>query len=138
MSCKNVCRLCNRLVLSQSVSFTGGNLIINIPAGSYYDEQKYCIVVAQSVPSTATITAPVYVTIGTGTVQYPLTKCDCSQATACSIASRTRYSVRLETTPTGGTFHMLGKVCCVNRNLASVNGTAPTAAASTQSTGDAS
>ena len=35
MSCKPVCKLCNHLVLSQAVAFTGGNLEINLPAGSY-------------------------------------------------------------------------------------------------------
>lgn len=127
MACKNICKLCPNLIISQSVTFTGGNLIINIPAGSYEDEEKVCIVVAQSIPSTATINAPVYVTIGTGTVLYPLNKCDCTQATACSIKSRTRYATRVETTPTSGTFRLLGKVCnCQNNNLRAINGTAPT------------
>lgn len=35
MSCKNVCKLCNHLVISQSVAFTGGNLVVTLPAGSY-------------------------------------------------------------------------------------------------------
>ena len=51
MACKNVCRLCDRLVISQSVTYSGGTLIINIPAGSYKDGEKYCIVIAQSIPS---------------------------------------------------------------------------------------
>ena len=41
MSCKPVCKLCNRLVISQAVTFSGGNLIINIPAGAYNDGEKY-------------------------------------------------------------------------------------------------
>lgn len=39
MACTNVCRLCPRFILSQSVSFTGGNLIINLPAGAYNAEE---------------------------------------------------------------------------------------------------
>ena len=74
MSCKPVCRLCDKLVISQSVSFTGGNVEINLPAGSYNNGEKYCIVVAQSIPTTATIGAPVVITIGSGTETYPLTK----------------------------------------------------------------
>lgn len=66
MSCKPVCKLCNHLVLSQAVAFTGGNLEINLPAGSYNNGEKYCIVIAQSIPDTTTINAPVYFTIGTG------------------------------------------------------------------------
>lgn len=59
MACKNVCKLCDKLVLSQAVTFAGGNLVINLPAGSYGNGCKYCIVVAQAIPSTATINAPV-------------------------------------------------------------------------------
>lgn len=126
MACKTSCRLCNNLIISQSVTFTGGNLVINIPAGSYRDGCKYCIIVAQTIPSTTTINAPVVITIGTGTVQYPLTKCDCTQATACNIRTRTRYSTCVNTTPTGGTFKLMGRVCCApNNNLSSINGTAP-------------
>ena len=124
--CKPVCKLCNRLVISQSVTFSGGTLIINIPSGSYNDGEKYCIVVAQSIPSTATIGAPVVVTIGTGTTLYPLNKCNCAQATACNIRSRTRYAVCVSTTPTGGSFRMLGNVCCApSSNLRAINGTTP-------------
>ncbi len=70
MACKPVCKLCDRLVLSQAVTFTDGSLIINLPAGSYRNGQKYCIVVAQAIPAATTINAPVVVTIGTGTEQY--------------------------------------------------------------------
>jgi hypothetical protein len=120
------CKLCSRCVLTSSITVSGTNLVINIPAGSYADETNYCIITAQNIPSAATINMPVVVTIGAGTAQYPLVKCDCSQVTACGISSRTRYAVRVETTPTGGIFRLQGKLCCVNRDLASINGTAPT------------
>lgn len=92
MSCKPVCKLCPNLVISQAVTFTGGNLEINLPAGSYNDCEKYCIVVAQAIPDTTTINAPVYITIGTGTTLYPPTKRNCAQVTAAGIRTRTRYS----------------------------------------------
>lgn len=130
MSCKNVCRLCDNLVLSQAVTFDGTNLVINIPAGSYDNGCKYCLVVAQAIPATTTINAPVVITIGTGTVLYPLTRCDCAQVTACGIRTRTRYSTKVVTTPTGGSFRMLGKPCCYPNNaLQSIDGTAPVAPA---------
>ena len=126
-NCKNVCRLCDRLILSQSVVFTSGTgLIITIPEGAYNNGQKYCIVIAQTIPSETTISAPVFIQIGAGSVLYPLDKCDCTQATACSIRTRTKYSTKVETTPTGGIFKLLGNVCCApNNNLRSINGTAP-------------
>ena len=126
-NCKNVCKICKNLVISQSVVFTSGTgLIITIPEGAYNNGQKYCIVIAQSIPAEATISAPVFIQIGTGTVLYPLNKCDCTQATACSMRTRTKYSTRVETTPTGGIFKLLGNVCCApNNNLLSIDGTAP-------------
>ena len=126
MSCKTSCKLCPRLIISSSVNFTDGNLIINLPAGNYNNCEKYCIVIAQSIPSTTTIAAPVVVTVGEGTQQYPLTKCNCAPVTACSIRTRTRYSVCVNTTATGGTFRLLGNPCCAPKNqLQSINGTAP-------------
>lgn len=128
MSCKPVCRLCDRIRISQAVTFTGGNLVINLPAGAYNDGCKYCIVIAQSIPAGTTINAPVFVTIGTGTQLYPLTRCDCSQVTACGIRTRTRYSVCVATSATSGSFKLLGRTCCApNNRLTSINGTAPVA-----------
>ena len=130
MACRNVCRLCDKLVISQTVTFAGGVLTINIPAGSYADGCKYCIVVAQTIPETATITAPVVITIGDGTVTYPLTGCDCAQLIACQIRTRTRYAVRVATTATGGTFKLLGRAACAPSNaLTAIDGTAPAAGA---------
>lgn len=127
MACKPVCRLCDRLIISQSVTVAGGVLTVNLPAGSYQNGEKYCIVIAQAIPDTTTINAPVVITIGTGTVQYPLTKCNCAQVTACGIRTRTRYSTVVSTNATGGSFKLLGKTCCAPRNaLAAIDGTAPT------------
>lgn len=127
MACKQVCRLCDHLVISTAVTFTAGTgLVITIPAGSYNDNCKYCIVVAQAIPAETTITAPVFIQIGTGTVLYPLDKCDCTQATACAIRTRTKYSTRAETNATGGVFKLLGNACCTpTNNLTAINGTAP-------------
>lgn len=128
MACKNVCKLCDKLIISTAVTFTAGTgLIITIPEGAYNDNCKYCIVVAQNIPATTTINAPVFIQIGTGTQLYPVNKCDCTQLAACGIRTRTKYSMCVETTPTSGTFKLLGKSCCQpNNNLRSINGTAPT------------
>ena len=128
MSCKTVCRLCDRLVLSQAVTFADGTLTINLPAGSYANGEKYCIVIAQAIPEATTITAPVVITIGTGTEEYPLTNRCCAQVTACSLRTRTRYSTVVSTSATGGTFKMLGKGACAPvNNLTAIDGTAPVA-----------
>ena len=128
MACKNVCRICDRLVLSQAVTFADGTLTVNIPAGSYGDGCKYCIVIAQAIPAETTITAPVVITIGTGTEEYPLTGCDCAQVIAAGLRTRTRYATRVATSATGGTFKLLGRPCCAPNNaLAAIDGTAPAA-----------
>lgn len=124
MACKTVCKLCPRLVISQGITFnTVGNLLINIPAGSYENGEKYCIVLAQNIPAATTITAPVYITIGTGTMAYPLTSCDCRQLTACALRTRTRYATRVVTNATGGSFRLLGKpACSPDNSLPAING----------------
>lgn len=128
MSCKPVCQLCDRLVISQAVTFAGGNLVINLPAGSYDNGCKYCIVVAQTIPAATTITAPVFVTIGDGTELYPLNNRCCAQVTACAIRTRTRYSTVVSTNATGGAFKLFGRThCAPNNNLTSIDGTAPAA-----------
>lgn len=123
------CKLCDRLIISQAVTFTAPNLIINLPAGAYQNCEKYCIVVAQAIPDATTINAPVFITIGDGTELYPLNRCNGVQATASGIRTRTRYATRVATTATGGAFRLLGKICCYpTDNLTSIDGTAPAAA----------
>lgn len=123
------CRLCDRLIISQAVTFTAPNLIINLSAGSYQNCERYCIVVAQTIPDDTTINAPVFISIGDGTELYPLNRCNGVQATASGIRTRTRYATRVSTTATGGAFRLLGKICCYpTDNLTSIDGTAPAAA----------
>lgn len=112
MSCPTYKRLCDKLIISSSVTFNGTSLVINIPDGSYANGNKYCIIVAQTIPTTTTIDAPVVITIGTDTTEYPLTQCNCSPVTAASINTRTRYSTCVHTTTTSGTFRLLGKLPC--------------------------
>jgi len=126
MSCKNVCRLCDRLIISAAVTFADGTLTINLPAGSYGRGCKYCLVVAQAIPADTTITAPVVITIGDGTEEYPLVNSCCAQVTACGIRTRTKYSTVVSTDATGGTFKLLGKTCCApDYSLTAIDGTAP-------------
>lgn len=127
--CGYVEKLCPRLVISESVTFTGGNVVIDLPAGAYNNCEMYCVIVAQTVPATATIGAPVVFTIGGGTELYPLTNACCVPVTACGIRTRTKYALKVVTTATGGSFKMLGKPhCAPSNNLTSIDGTAPAAA----------
>jgi hypothetical protein len=130
MGCNNVCKLCDRLIISQAVTFAADTLTVNLPAGTYMDGCKYCIVIAQAIPAATTINADVVITIGDGTEEYPLVGCDCAQLTACSLRTRTRYATRVVTNATGGSFRLLGRAACApNNNLTGIDGTAPTAPA---------
>lgn len=134
--CNKKCnRLCPNLIISTSVTLTTvsgtDTLLINIPEGTYKNGCKYCIVVAQSIPSTATINMPVAVSIGGDTTTvYPVTNRCCAQVTACAIRTRTRYQMCVSTTATGGTFKVLsGLSCAPNNALASLPVTTTTATA---------
>lgn len=126
MACKPSCKLCNNLIISQSVTVVTVNgvdtLVIDLPARTYGDSCKYCIVIAQTIPDVATINMPVAFSIGgdTSTV-YPFVRCDCSQVTACAIRTRTRYSTIVSTSATSGVFKSLGGLsCCPINNLVSL------------------
>lgn len=129
MSCSNSCRLCDRLVISQSVTLVDDTVVIDLPARAYNNGSKYCIVIAQAIPTDATISSLVAFSIGGDTATlYPFVRCDCSQVTACGIRTRTRYATVVSTNATSGVFKSLGGLACypVN-NLPSLPApTAPT------------
>lgn len=122
MSCNCNCKICDKIIISRSVSVLtiGGvnTLVIDIPAGSYVNCCKYCLVVAQQVPNTATINMPVAISINgnTATTYRFVGKC-CRQLTACGIVARTKYPVIVTTTATGGEFVCLRNVQCYPREV---------------------
>lgn len=127
MACKPVEKLCPNLRISQSVTYDSGVLAVNIPAGDYQDGYVYGIVIAQNIPSTTIIGAPVVITIGDGTVQYPLLKCNGAAATVFNLDTRHKYLCRVVTSASGGSFRMLGRSCCTHADtLRSINGSAAT------------
>ena len=135
MACKPSCKLCKNLIISQSVTVVAvdgvDTLVIDLPSRAYNDGCKYCIIIAQTIPDTATINMPVAFSIGgVTTTVYPFTRCDCSQVTACAIRTRTRYSTIVSTNAIGGVFKSLGGLsCCPTNNLDSLPVPATTAVA---------
>ena len=109
MECVKNCKLCNKFILSQSITFSGGNLVVNLPQNVYGNCQKYCIVLAQSIPATTTINAPVVFTIGTGTTQYPFVNYDCTPVLASQVRTRRVYPTRVNTAVNPGVFKYIGK-----------------------------
>lgn len=118
MNCNNNCKICNKIVISTAVTVITvdgtDTLVIDLPAGStFLNGCKYCIVVAQAIPATATINMPVAFSIGGDTTTvYPFINCNCVQVTACGVHSRTKYPVCVLTSTTSGVFRSLRHLRC--------------------------
>lgn len=130
-------RLCPRFIISTAITVVTvdgtDTLVIDIPAGAYNNGETYCIITAQSIPATATVTMPVAISIGGDTTTvYPLVNaCSCLQAVACQVSARTRYKVIVQTNTVGGVFRA---VCGLRPYCAEVLASLPvdaTAAATT-------
>lgn len=111
------CRICDKLIISDTVSIVTvdgtDTLVIDIPAGTYLNCEKYCIVVAQAIPDTATINLPVAFSIGgITTTVYPFINCNCTQVTASGVRTRCRYPVVVCTNSTSGVFKALNNIRC--------------------------
>lgn len=116
------CKLCDRLIISDSVTIINESLVIDIPARAYNNGCRYCIVVAQTIPDAATINMPVAISIGGDTTTlYPINRRCGVQAVAASMRTRTRYAVCVQTTAVGGAFRLLGNIpCAPDNSLASL------------------
>lgn len=128
MSCFNTnCQLCRNLVISDSVSVVTvddvATLVIDIPAGVYANCSKVCLVIAQSIPDTATINMPVAISIGgVTTTVYPIVGCNCNQITASAVRTRRKYPLRVVTNATSAVFKSLGNLSCApNNSIASIS-----------------
>lgn len=117
------CMLCNSLIVSTSVILTTDGVVVGIPSGSYFNGHKYCLVIAQPIPTTATIATPVLVQIGTATETYNLVNCKGQNVTACEIKNRIKYPVIVETTAESGVFKLLGNACkCLGTSISALEG----------------
>ena len=103
------CKLCPNFIISSAINFDGTSLIVDLPANAYGNNCKYCIVLAQTIPVTTTINAPVVFTIGGGTIQYPFLNCDCTPVYASQVRTRTKYATRVNTAVETGAFKYVGK-----------------------------
>jgi hypothetical protein len=116
-NCIKNCRLCRNIVISTAVTVVTvdgtDTLVIDIPSGFYPDCRRVCLVVAQTIPTTATINMPVAISIGGDTtVVYPIVNCDCSQVTACAIRTRTKYGLCISTSATSAVFKSIKPLTC--------------------------
>lgn len=119
---KNNCKLCDRFIISTAVAFADGVLTVTLPAGSYADGCKYCIVIAQTIPAATTIASTVEFVIGAGTESYPLVDRCGNPVTAGRVRTRTKYPVCVNTTATGGSFRLTRNLCCEGETLGALEG----------------
>lgn len=116
-NCNRPCRLCNRSIISQSVTIVTVNgvdtLVVDIPRATYMNKTPYCITIAQPIPTAATLAMPVAISIGgVTTTVYPLTTRNCIQVMASQIQSHTRYKTCVQTNGTSGVFKALDVLPC--------------------------
>lgn len=105
--------ICNRIVISDEVTFTDGTLVINIPEAAYNNGERYCIIVGQNIPDETTINASVAITIGdAATTLYPLVNQNGTNVLAKNMRSRTRYSTTVRVNIASGVFMLNGRLPC--------------------------
>lgn len=121
MECIRNCKLCNNLILSTAINYdTATNtVIVGLPANTFGNCQKYCIVLAQTIPEAATINSQVVFTVGTNPTQYPFLNKNCVLVYATQIRTRRIYPVKVSTTINNGVFKYVGNcpLPCVNRTV---------------------
>ena len=108
MNCNSACKECDRKVYVSTITFAADTLTLNFPdTMSYVNGRKYCFVLTTPLPDAATVNAPVVVTVGDGTTEFPLLDRCGTQVVAQQLRTRRRYPFRVGTTATGGTVTLL-------------------------------
>lgn len=123
-------KMCSCKIVADSVTYSNSQLLIDIPTPTtgYYNGRTYCLEVSQAIPATATVAAPVFITIGgVTTTTYPLLNCNGVQLTAGQISTRMCYGVKVVNNTTSGSFMLTSPLKCTG--AASVIPSLPIAAA---------
>ena len=107
--CNNECKLCDNFIISQAVNFSDNTLIIDLPNRAYGNNCKYCIVIAQTIPDSATISAPVVFSINGSTTTYPFVNCDYTPIYASQLKTRRIYKTCVNTAVNTGVFKYVGR-----------------------------
>lgn len=116
MKCYNILRIDPRSVTASAITFAAGTLTINVPQRTFGSCGVYFLRLTEAIPDTATLTAPVVITIGDGTVTYPLVDRCGGQVTAASLRSGYSYPIALVDGAPSGAFKVLDKLWCAPTN----------------------
>lgn len=124
-----IMRIDPRSVTPEAVTFADDTLTINLPQRSYNSGCPYFLRLIENIPAETTIGALVVITIGTGTVEYPLLDCQGVQVTAERLRSGYSYPVVVVGTNANGAFKVTAPLVFRKYNAAvSLDGTDPVAA----------
>ena len=88
MECVKNCQLCPKFITSNSIVYnaTVNQLIVDLPASTYFNCEKKCIALTQTIPTDTTINAQVVFTInGDATVGYPFLNKDFTPVLASQV-----------------------------------------------------
>ena len=120
-----VMRIDPRSVTEEAITFAAGTLTINLPQRTFASGCPYFLRIVDDIPEETTIGALVVVTIGTGTVEYPLLDCSGAQVTAERLRSGYSYPIELVSGGTAGAFRVLGALkYCAGSAALTADGTA--------------
>lgn len=119
-----VVRIDPRMIDVAAVTFADGTLTINLPQRAYNSGCPYCLRLGEAIPDTTTIGAEVVITIGTGTVEYPLVDFKGVPVTAERLRSGYSYPVAIVGNGASAAFKVLAPLCYPPFNAAiSIDGT---------------
>lgn len=100
-------RIDPRSVTPEAVTFAAGTLTINLPQRVYSSGCPYFLRLLEEIPETATVGAEVVITIGAGTVTYPLVDCTGAPVTVEKLRTGYSYPVAVINSGTAGAFKVL-------------------------------
>ena len=118
MECIKNCKLCDKLILSTAINYDTATdrVLVGLPENVFENCRRYCIVLAQAIPTAATIDSQVFFTVGTNPTQYQFVNKDCTPVYATQIRTRKIYSIRVNTGINAGVFKYVGNCCLPSAN----------------------
>ena len=122
-----ILRIDPRSITPEAITFADGTLTINLPQWTYTSGCPYFLRLIGDIPEETTIGAEVVITIGTGTVEYPLLDCNGVQVTAERLRTGYSYPVAVVGSGVNGAFKILAPLVFRKFNASvSLDGTEPT------------